>query len=218
MPTYDLSRPLETETPTYPGDPPVATAPHATFDADGYRVTALGLGSHAGTHVDAPSHTEADGRTLGEIPVETFAFDAALLDLREFDARAQIPADRLAAADPPTGAGLLVLRTGWADRWGEERYRDHPYLAPAAAEWCADRGYHVAVDAFSVDPTPSDRADDGEPDGTPAHHALLGRDRLIVENLAGLDPLPERERFELRAYPLALDADGAPVRAVGVVK
>jgi kynurenine formamidase len=49
----------------------------------------------------------------------------------------------------------------------------------------------------------------------PAHHALLGEGLPIVENLRNLGALPNR--FTLHAYPLRLDADGAPVRAVADV-
>ncbi|MFB6090449.1 MAG: cyclase family protein [Halobellus sp.] len=35
--------------------------PHATHADDGYRASRIDLGSHAGTHVDAPAHTEPDG-------------------------------------------------------------------------------------------------------------------------------------------------------------
>nr|WP_330166323.1 hypothetical protein [Halobacterium sp. KA-6] len=58
----------------------------------------------------------------------------------------------------------------------------------------------------------SERATDDEPTGYPAHHALLGDERLILENLRNLDALPQR--CTIRAYPLPVDADGAPVRAV----
>lgn len=208
--TYDLSHPIETGMQTYPDDPPVDVSDHATVDADGYRVSALGMGSHAGTHVDAPSHTEPQGRTLGDFPVGTFRFEARVVDLRDLAARDPIPPD----AVPDDVADLLVLRTGWDEHWGTDRYRDHPFLTRAAAERCVDRGYHVGTDALNVDPTPSVHAGDDEPDGFGAHHALLGADRLIVENLTGLDPVPER--FTLHAYPLPLDADGAPVRAVAV--
>ncbi|MFB6270576.1 MAG: cyclase family protein, partial [Halobacterium sp.] len=43
---------------------------------------------------------------------------------------------------------------------------------------------------------------------------LLGADCLILENLTGLGAAGDR--FELRAYPMALSTDGAPVRAVAV--
>ncbi len=48
----DLTRPVESGTPTYPGDPEVRIEPHATHADDGYRVSRVALGSHAGTHVD----------------------------------------------------------------------------------------------------------------------------------------------------------------------
>jgi kynurenine formamidase len=202
MPVRDLTRPVEAGMPVYPGDPPVRISARATHDADGYRVAALELGSHAGTHVDAPAHAEPDGRTLDAFPVERFRLDA-----RRADCRHRGAGEAVAVADLPDGpdADLLVLDTGWRDHWGTDRYADHPYLAPVAAEWCAERGLDVGVDTFSGDPTPAEQV--------PAHHALLGRERLILENLTNLDGLPER--FRLRAYPLAVaDADGAPVRAV----
>jgi kynurenine formamidase len=51
------------------------------------------------------------------------------------------------------------------------------FLMPAAAEYCADRGYDVAIDALNVDPTPTENADpETEPEGLQAHHALFGND------------------------------------------
>ena len=196
---------------TYPGDPDVAVDPAATVEADGYRVAALSLGSHTGTHVDAPSHALADGKSLGEFPVETFRFTAVKVDLRDLGARAAIEPHHLPER---VDEDLLVLETGWDDHWGTDRYRDHPYLTREAAEWCTERGLHVATDALNVDPTPGPNASEDEPTDFGAHHALLGSDRLIIENLRGLDRLPRR--FDLHAYPLAFDGDGAPVRAVAV--
>ena len=177
-------------------------------EADGYRVTDLRFGSHAGTHVDAPAHTEPDGRTLDSYPVSAFAFDAVRVDCRDLDARDPILADRV----PGAAADCVVFRTGWDRHWGTDRYRDHPYLTEAAAARCRDRGVGVGVDAFGPDPTPTAAASD-EPDGTPAHDVLLSADLPIVENLCGLDGLPAR--FRLYAFPLRLrGGDGSPVRAV----
>ncbi|WP_135830261.1 cyclase family protein [Halorussus halobius] len=214
MPTRDLSQPLDADATVYPGDPAVELAPAATHETDGYRVTELRLGSHAGTHVDAPSHTEPDGRDLDAFDPEEFVFDARLVDCSDASAREAIEPAEL-PADPD--AELLAVRTGWSDRWGTERYVDHPYLSERAAAHCADRGVHVGLDALSPDPTPSGPAPESgdEPTGVPAHRELLGSGLFVVENLTGLADLPER--FELRAYPLALArADGSPVRAVAV--
>ena len=209
MPYRDLSHAVETDVPVFPGDPPVTVAPHATIDDDGYRVSAVECGSHTGTHVDAPSHTEADGRDVDGFDVDRFALDAVRVDCRGRSPRSPIGPDAL----PATDADLLVVHTGWDDHWGAAAYFDHPFLTPEAAVFCVDQGYDVAVDALNVDPTPTDQAAPDEPEGFQTHHALLGEDRLIFENLTGLAGLPER--FEFLAFPLKLaSADGAPVRAV----
>lgn len=209
MPLQDLTHPIENGMQTFPGDPDVCVARAAELDADGVRVCRVELGSHAGTHVDAPSHTEPNGATLGAYEVDAFRFETRVVDCTDLGAREAIPPARVPDCDE---ADLLAFRTGWDAHWGSERYLDHPYLSPAAAERCAERGVAVAVDALNPDPTPTGDAGDDEPEGFPAHHALLGEGLLVLENLTRLDTVPRR--FTLHAYPLHLDADGAPVRAV----
>lgn len=216
----DLSQPIETGMQTYPGDPAVAVRSHATHDEHGARVDAIECGSHTGTHVDAPAHTVPGGETLDAYPIDRFVFDAVRVDCRDLGAREPIPAARVPEPDPKPGSAtgtepdLVAFWTGWDTHWGTDRYLDHPYLSPEAAERCADRGFDVAVDSLNPDPTPTANAGDDEPEGFAAHQALLGNEQLIIENLTNLERTGER--FELRAYPIALESDGAPVRAVGV--
>ena len=211
--------------PTYPGDPDVTLSPDATHEEDGYATSELRTGTHAGTHVDAPRHTLPEGETVDERAPGRFAFDARLVDLRPLEPREAITAETLSEAlgDGTDAVDLavdvLVLRTGWAAHWGTERYRDHPYLTEAAAERCRELGTGVGLDTFGPDPTPPGAAKgtgssrEDEPDGTPAHDALLTDSLPIVENLCGLDGLPAR--FRLYAFPLRLrGGDGSPVRAV----
>jgi kynurenine formamidase len=207
----DLTHPIETGMQTYPGDPDVTVHDYASHDADGYRVSAVELGSHTGTHIDAPAHVLPDGKTLEAYDIDQFVFDAVRVDCRDLGPREPVPPERV----PDEEADCLVLWTGWDDHWGTDRYLDHPYLSPAAAERCVERGLAVASDTLNPDPTPTDAASADEPDGLPAHQTLLDADCLIVENLTGLEAVVDR--FELRAYPLALGGDGAPIRAVGVV-
>ena len=209
---HDLTHPLESGMQTYPEDPPVGVAPWATMAEDGYRVSELACGSHTGTHVDAPAHTEPEGRTLDSYPIEAFTRDAVRVDCRDLGAREAIPAERVEAL--PAAVDCAVFWTDWDDHWGEERYLDHPFLSVAAAERCAEQGLAVATDTLSPDPTPTPRAGDDEPAGFAVHHALLGAGSLVFENLTNLGAMSEQ--FELRALPLKLGGDGAPVRAVGV--
>lgn len=210
MPLRDLTHRVEDGMQTYPGDPDVCIAPAATMAEDGARVSRIELGSHAGTHVDAPSHTEPDGDSLGAYPVDAFQFDARVVDCTDLGARAAISADRVPAGDD--AVDMVAFHTGWDAHWGAERYLDHPYLSPAAAERCAEQGLAVGLDTLGPDPTPTENTGEDEPSGFPAHHALLGEGVLIVENLTGLDAVPNR--VTVHAYPMALNADGAPVRAV----
>ncbi|MFB6126317.1 MAG: cyclase family protein [Halolamina sp.] len=219
----DLTHPVTTGMQRYPGDPAVELSAHATHEADGYRVTAVAAGSHTGTHVDAPSHTEPGGDDLDAVDVAAFDMTARVVDCTDVGSREPISPETV-----PTDGDLdaVVFHTGWDRHWGTDRYRDHPFLTPETARRCAAADYDVGVDALSVDPTPSARGDAGDgdvegdgsdgretdPDGVPAHHAILGAGNLVVENLTGLAAAPERIR--LQAYPLALGVDGAPVRAV----
>lgn len=191
--------------PTYPADPAVSLSPHATHETDGYRVTACAFGSHTGTHADAPAHVDPDGPELADYAVDRFRFDARVVDCRGAGAGEAVTVADLRSAGLSSVADrdLLVVNTGWADHWGTDAYLDHPSLAPAAAEWCADHGLAVGLDTPSPDPF-------GDAD-LPAHHALLGADCLLLENLTGLDALPPRCRVS--AFPL-LGGDGSPARVV----
>ncbi|MFC7139373.1 cyclase family protein [Halosimplex aquaticum] len=216
MQTFDLSHSLATDMPVYPGTEPIGVEPAATREADGYRTTRLDVDSHAGTHVDAPAHL-IDGPSLDGFSADRFRFDATAADLRPLDPREPIGVDALrdslpAGADPDA-VDLLAVVTGWDDHWESDRYLDHPYLTADAAAWLAERECDLGVDTVNPDPTPTEKATADEPDGFPVHETLFDEGRLIVENLRGLDRLPDR--FELHAYPLKFaNADASPVRAV----
>lgn len=226
---YDLSHPIRHGMPVYPGDPAVAVRPCCTHEQDGYRVTALALGTHSGTHVDAPLHFLPGGRPLDAYPPERFHGRAAVLDARGYGPGESIgpevlrrpgAAEALARAGVATAglaagrrgprrrhAPFVFLCTGWDRYWGEEAYYRHPVVSPELAEILVRAGVGLlGVDTLNPDPTGGD--------GFPVHRLLLARDVLIAENLRGLEPLVGRA-VEAWLLPLPVaGADGAPVRAV----
>jgi len=208
-PMRDLSHRISSGMQVYPGDPSVLIEPALELDRDGVDVALLHLGSHTGTHLDAPSHTVAGGRTTGRIGLDELVGEALVVHVPELAARAVVRlADLDAALDgglPEAVPAIVVVDTGWASRFGTDAATEHPSLDPAAAAELVRRGMRVlAVDTLSPDATGGD--------GFPVHEIVLGADRLIVENLCGLEGLPARVRIGL--FPLPIDADGAPVRAV----
>ncbi|MDR6875528.1 cyclase family protein [Microbacterium barkeri] len=206
----DLSHPIRTGMTVYPGDPAVRIEPALEIARDGVAVAALHLGSHTGTHLDAPSHVIAGGRTTGAIPLDELVGEAIVLHLGEVAAGAVITLDDLRRASADLEADLrpvVVLDTGWAERFGSADATAHPHLDRAAAAWLVAHGMRVlAVDLLSPDPT------GGE--GFPVHEIVLGADALIVENLRGLAGLERHPRIGV--FPLAIDADGAPARVVAL--
>ncbi|MDR5699649.1 cyclase family protein [Agromyces aerolatus] len=208
----ELSHRIESGMQVYPGDPEVRLEPALELARDGVDVALLHLGSHTGTHVDAPSHTVAGGRTTGRIALDELVGEALVVHLaalapRQVVALADLDA-ALAGGLPEQLPPIVVVDTGWASRFGTDAATEHPSLDAAAATELVRRGLRVlAVDTLSPDPTGGD--------GFPVHEAVLGVDRLIVENLCGLEGLPERVRIGF--FPLPIDADGAPVRAVAFI-
>ena len=205
----DLSHPVRDGMMVYPGDPGVSIGPALTLASDGVAVARLDMGSHTGTHVDAPAHTVPGGRTLGDVSLDELVGDAIVLRVpgagegRSYGWEDLVVEGGVPASLPP----IVIIDTGWAQWFGDARALRHPSLDAAAARELMRRGMRVlGVDTLSPDPT-------GASDGAfPVHEVVLGGDGLIVENVRGLEGLPSRVRVGF--FPLRLDGDGAPVRGV----
>lgn len=205
----DLSHPILDGMPVYPGDPAVHIAPALDLATDGVAVTKITMGSHTGTHVDAPSHSIPGGRTLADVRLDELVGEALVLHVpglaagkvygwAELNTPGRIP-----DVVPP----IVIIDTGWARWFDDERRTRHPAMDADAARDLVARGMRVlAVDTLSPDLT------DAATTAFPVHEVVLGSDGLIVENLRGLDGLPARVRVGF--FALRLTGDGAPVRAV----
>lgn len=80
----DITRELNSETRVYEGDPHVRLEQFFTVDNYGYAVTKLTMGSHSGTHIDAPAHVVNGGKTTMEVPLNTLIGDAVLVERENF--------------------------------------------------------------------------------------------------------------------------------------
>ena len=68
----DLSLPLHNDMPVYEGDPEVKITKVHHYNTHSWELRQLTLGSHTGTHVDAPSHMHKGAKTLSDLPIERF--------------------------------------------------------------------------------------------------------------------------------------------------
>ncbi|MCJ7797424.1 MAG: cyclase family protein [Thermoleophilia bacterium] len=211
-PIVDLSHPLHTGEPAYPGDPTVEIIPRLTHAEHGHAVTEIRMGTHDGTHMDAGYHFFADKPTLDQYPVERFVGSGVVLDLRAQPADTPVAPDTLRAAIAAAGglhAGdFALLWYGWDAHYGGDLMWRNPYLSKEAARLLVDTGVTlVATDTPNVDSSTDLTA-------FPVHVLFLGSGLLIVENLRALDRLGAG-RVDCVLLPLSLaHTDGAPVRAI----
>ncbi|WP_067813101.1 cyclase family protein [Actinomadura kijaniata] len=215
MDLVDLTHPITTGMPVYPGDPEVEIAPALSAPADGVNVRAVHMGSQTGTHVDAPFHIDDGLPRLDELPLTRFLGRAVLLDARDVAPRAPIGPERL-----PGGLGpgtVLLIATGWSRHWGTDGYPAHPYPSPELAEAALAAGVRtVGLDTLSADRTPPPGDADFSLD---THRVLLTAHAVIVENLTNLETLLDAGgEVEVSLFPMRLRDDGAPVRAVARVR
>ncbi|KAH9856747.1 putative cyclase [Lenzites betulinus] len=214
----DLTHPLVPgSVPACQGHPCYSATPCLSL-ADGglANVHALALGTHTGTHIDAPYHFFEDGTPVDRLDLSVLtAAPAVVADLRGKDSHQRIVWEDLADAVEEVkrhGARVLLLCTGWSRHWNTPTYPRHPFLDADAARWLLELGVRVlGLDMMSPDKVTADE------ECADVHRVVLGSGGIIVENLTSLDVLLDRgwKRVLVSLLPLSLaGCDGSPIRAV----
>ena len=67
----DVTRPMYHGMPVWPGDPDVRFTPALATAEGGANITSISMGTHSGTHIDAPSHYLAGAPTVDQVPMES---------------------------------------------------------------------------------------------------------------------------------------------------
>ncbi|KAF9558717.1 putative cyclase [Agrocybe pediades] len=236
----DLSHSLDAGTVIYPGDPDYYMVAHASHIKDGYSVHKLSLGTHTGTHIDAPYHFFADEDTVEKILIGDLIGPVVVIDLsglnsqggllleegkdiQPLNERERITWDYLQPYEHFLLPGrILLINTGWSKlHYKTPKYRDHPYLAPDVASELLTRGIRVVgVDTLNPDETPPSSDAPESADGFGFHEKFLGGGGLIAENVTNLEELIEAQKatpgttWIVNLVPLKLvGGDGSPVRA-----
>lgn len=206
MKLIDVSVPIHDAMTVYRGNPPVRIRPAMTLRRNGVNLSELCLGSHTGTHVDAPNHFVQGGKGIDQLDLGRFVGPAWVADLRRV--KSGISAVDLEKARIPRASLRVLLRTRNSRWWHPARaFRtDFVYLAPDGADWLVDRGVRlVGIDYLSIEGY-------GVP-GAPTHKRLLGAGIPILEGLDLFNARPGR--WQMAAFPLRIkDGDAGLTRAV----
>lgn len=201
--TYvDLSVPLTEKTPVYPGDPPTVVKPVGVMERDGYTDHLITIGNHTGTHVDAPAHMVATGKTLDQISVDQFIGRGCLVDVATGFTLEKVQQAGVQEGD------IVLFCTGMSTKYHDPIYFEtYPTMSEAIARHLIEcKVKMVGVDAGSVDTIK----------GFSIHKLLLDNDILIIENLTNLEQLVDKN-FRVFALPVNLQIDAAPSRVIAEV-
>lgn len=206
----DLTYTLDKDIPVWPGTPEPRIGTLCSYTKEGFKETTLSITSHMGTHMDAPSHLFAKGKTLEQFPAEHFMGKAVVIDCTGMEEGEHITCKYIEPVrEQVDAADFLLFRTGWEKFWGEKEYiRRSPGLDPETAKYIARAGKKgVGIDTMSIDAA--------EARELPAHKVLLGTNQMvIIENLCRLEELGDG-LVDFIALPMKYQcADGAPVRAM----
>lgn len=201
----DISVTLRQGLARWPGDAPWKLEPLQRMNQGAAcNLSAIGMGVHMGTHVDAPWHFGEGDRTVETIPLRQMVIPARVLDCTHVtDA---IHRDDIKGKLEGVEAVLFKTANSGKLERREPFDVDFVHLGIDAADVLVEQGIQtVGIDYLSIEGY--------QAAGAPVHHRLLGAGIFIVE---GLD-LTEAETkdYLLAVLPLKIEgADGAPARAV----
>ncbi|MBN2470582.1 MAG: cyclase family protein, partial [Anaerolineae bacterium] len=142
MPTViDISRTLSPATAVWPGDTPLTIRQQYSLAAgEMVNLTELTVTAHAGTHIDAPWHTEPGGVHPADLDLALYFGPARVVSISR-EHGGIVPED-FAGADL-TGVERLLIHT-WYSRVPDDRFDEaFPYPTPALIDWLADQGVRL---------------------------------------------------------------------------
>lgn len=218
---FDISVPLFTGMVSYPGDAKPSIEPGKQISAgDTSNLSDITLGSHSGTHVDAPRHFIDGERTVDQLQLGMLVGPARVLDLTSVSGT--IEAEDLEdaglgrdmeqsgwdpAADDRGDAARVLLKTTNSSLWEDPKFhKDFVALGNSGADMLVEIGVQlVGIDYLSIERF--------HPDTYYVHNRLLEAVMIVLEgvDLSGV----EAATYELICLPLKIrGGDGAPARAV----
>lgn len=179
---------------------------------DPFNQTEINMVAHVGTHLDAPSHFVADGPTADQVPLERMMGRGVVWRIRK-EELGLITVDDLERATPKMEAGdIVLLSTGYAEKFGSKEYDNHLSLTVEAAEWLVQQGAKlIGMDC----PTPDLPVHVRSPDFQwPVHQVLLSQGVLIAEHVTNIAAFEEQHIEAMMAGLNIKGSDGMPVRAL----
>ncbi len=201
----DVSVPLRNSMVHWPGDPPVSIERVKNMEyGDTANLSVISMGTHTGTHIDAPMHFVEQGKSIDDMEIDTVVGMARVIEIEDPES---IKPEELIKHRIRRGERILFKTKNSLHAWHRLRFKeDFVFVSDDAADFLVDCGIRlIGIDYLSVG---SFRGG-----GSYVHKTLLMGGVWILEGLDLSNVMPGR--CELICMPLRIvGGDGAPARAI----
>ena len=163
------------------GKPPEHISVERMDDGAPSEVTRWLMGSHTGTHIDAPSHFVKGAPTVEQLPLDIFVGTTRVVDVTA-NGDVAITAEDVENAKLD-GATRVLFRTTNSDKRLHKKEFDNTWvgIAPCAAQALVDAGVKiVGIDYVTIEASEYTKE-------WPAHHILCGAGVIILEGAKLVD-------------------------------
>lgn len=201
----DISWPISSDMTAYKDRSVVRIIPIKSFEHDAVRESLITLGSHTGTHIDAPAHFIENGVTTDVLSLDATIGPCVVIDMTHCG-QSITYADLIAVTDCIKKGSRILFKTRNSVRTPTDPFdATFVYIDRQAALYLAE----LQVQAVGIDYLGIERNQKGHE----THIALLSAGVVIIEGLR-LEHVTPGHYF-LYCLPLALvGTDGAPARAI----
>lgn len=205
MRIIDISWPLSSTMTGYKNKKEFVQEQLRQIGKDGVAESRFIIGSHAGTHIDAPAHMIDKGTNTSEISLSSFIGHAVVLDLTHVTEHITRQDLERAVADSQLAGKIVLCKTKNSFLLSDALFDpDFVYVTQDAARYLVE----LQVKAVGIDYLGIERSQPGHT----THKILLESSVCIIEGL-------RLAQVQVAAYyficlPLAVAADGAPARAI----
>ena len=210
MKIIDISVPITTTMPVWPGDPAVdLTQVSAIAQGDSANVTRMTMGVHTGTHIDAPKHFIDSGMTVDQIPLKKLIGEALVI---EIDPAVAVITEHFLKTHPQihllAETKKALFQTRNSKYWKQNPaifVPDYVGIDTSGAQFLRQFGLDlIGIDYLSIAPI-------GE---TERPHQVLLSDGIIILEGLNLSRVPGGV-YNLFCLPLNISGcEGAPARAI----
>jgi len=203
MNIIDISWPISLDMTAYKDKKVVTFSYIKTFEKDAARESVITLGSHSGTHIDAPSHFLAQGTSIHQISLDALCGPCVVLDCMHVSEA--ISDTDLQRHEIEQGAIILIKTRNSALSATAPFAYDFVYLAASGAAYLAEKKIKsVGIDYIGIERQQPKHE---------THEILMRAGITIIEGLRLAEVNPGS--YMLWCLPLNIQGlEAAPARAV----